>query len=215
MTNSTKMRGLLNKLNEAVNPEDVTYARAGATKAKTAAGDFNKITATLSDHTSGDFTKIAKKFDAIDDLNKQIESLRKEANDAIKVQIASLFKAEDSVYTRYIETKSLTIMMAKDQEESVTDVTTVNYKGFTDAIFELLDDDLQPIIENLLTAHTKVTAKTKAAQLGRVTVTNKKLGESTVVDKVKAFVDRVWRAVASKMSAYDSKLAQIKATYNV
>ena len=122
-------RNVLNEARIEDNP-DVKYELAGATKAKTAAEEFSKITAFISGKTSELFTKLAKKFSEIDRLTKRIQQLRDEVNQEAKDQIDALFNAEDEVYTRYIETVSLSITMSKAIEEQRTQTSNLNVDAF-------------------------------------------------------------------------------------
>lgn len=202
------MRDLIN----IVESDDIEYTRTGSTKAKTAAGDFSKITATVSGRISEKFTKLATKFKQIDSLNKQMQSLRDEANDEAKMHVEELFLAEDAVLTRYINTKSLAITMSKDQEESEVSTTSFDTSGFVADLYELLDDDLEPVIKKLIEVHTKTNVKIRAAQKGKISV---KLGESSVLGKLAGFMRNLVLKVTARMQRYDSKLDAIKSKYKV
>jgi arsenate reductase-like glutaredoxin family protein len=198
---SDSMRDLIN----IVESDDIEYTRTGSTKAKTAAGDFSKITATVSGRISEKFTKLATKF-------KQMQSLRDEANDEAKMHVEELFLAEDAVLTRYINTKSLAITMSKDQEESEVSTTSFDTSGFVADLYELLDDDLEPVIKKLIEVHTKTNVKIRAAQKGKISV---KLGESSVLGKLAGFMRNLVLKVTARMQRYDSKLDAIKSKYKV
>jgi arsenate reductase-like glutaredoxin family protein len=196
---SDSMRDLIN----IVESDDIEYTRTGSTKAKTAAGDFSKITATVSGRISEKFTKLATKFKQIDSLNKQMQS---------KMHVEELFLAEDAVLTRYINTKSLAITMSKDQEESEVSTTSFDTSGFVADLYELLDDDLEPVIKKLIEVHTKTNVKIRAAQKGKISV---KLGESSVLGKLAGFMRNLVLKVTARMQRYDSKLDAIKSKYKV
>lgn len=215
---SELMRDIINALNEAskdepyrlenpINDPHVSYDYAGSTKAKTAAGEYSKVTATVTHDLSGVYTRLAKKFKEIDELNKQMQAIRDEANDIAKGKIEDLFSANDALLTRYIDTKSLVITMSKDQEEQRSEVETFDKEGFVAGLFELLSEDMQPEIEKLLKLNTKITTKVRAAQKGRVGV---KLKEATIFDKIKEYGKRIYNVVIRKMNKYDQKLAKLK-----
>jgi uncharacterized protein YdcH (DUF465 family) len=209
-------RNVLNEARIEDNP-DVKYELAGATKAKTAAEEFSKITAFISGKTSELFTKLAKKFSEIDRLTKRIQQLRDEVNQEAKDQIDALFNAEDEVYTRYIETVSLSITMSKAIEEQRTQTSNLNVDAFITDVLALVGEDLQPTVEKLLEQHTKISTKIRAAQQGRVSVKipESTLNESDVLAKVSNFVKGFAAKVMRWAEGYDSKLSNIAKRYNL
>jgi hypothetical protein len=198
---------------ETDNP-DVSYALAGSTKAKTAAEEFSKITAKVSGRTSESFTKLAKKLMDIEMLNKQIGQLRDEVSADAKTSIEDLFDAEDEVYTRYIDTVSLSITMSKSIEESSTETSALNVDGFLEDLMILVDGNLRPAVELLLSNHTKVSTKIRAAQKGRVT-TKLPILEDNVSTMVANFISTFTGKVMKFVTGYDRKLDAIATKYNL
>lgn len=194
---------------------DVAYTLAGTTKAKTAAEEFTKITAKISGRTSEFFTKLAKKFMEIDMLNKQIGILRDEANEEAKTAIEGLFDAEDEIYTRYVDTVSLSITMSKAIEQSTSQTSTLNVDGFLEDLMILVDGDLRPAVEKLLANHTKVANKVRVAQKGRVSVKLPIVEADGVMDLVAQFVSKFTGKIMKFVSGYDRKLDNIAAKYNL
>ena len=224
MTDSNDMRKLIDlfEAREIDNP-DVSYELAGTTKAKTAAKEFSKITAYVSGRTSEWFTKLAKKFKQIDDLNKQLTELRDEANQEAKDALDALFDAEDEIYTRYVETVSLSITMSKAIQARTTTTEALDIDGFLEDLMQLVDADLLPVVQALVVQHTKIKTKTSAAQQGRVSVTLPKpepteestLTEDKVREKIANFVARFSAKIMKFATRYDSKLDTIAQKYNL
>lgn len=221
-SSSANMRSLIMIVEgrETNNP-DITYTDAGTTKAKTAAREFSKVTASVSGKTSEKFTKLAKKFHEIDTLSKQLEEVRQVANQEAKDTIEALFDVEDEVMTRYVETVSLSITMSKKIEESTTETSALNVDGFLDELMALVGEELAPAVANLLKQHTKVTSRIKPAQQGRVSVTlpspvaEGALNENELLDKIANFVSEFARKVMSFVKRYDRKLDAIAAKYKL
>jgi len=218
---SNDMRKIMNLLNEARQTDnpDVEYTETGSTKAKTAAKEFSKITAEVSGVTSAKFTRLAKKFKEIDDLNKRIQELRDRANQEAKDSIDEFFNAEDEVYTRYVDTVSLSITMSKAIEEETVQVSETNIQNFVEELYELVDGDLKPMIESLLEKHTKVQTKVRAAQQGRVTVKlpakKESVNEAGVGSMLSGFIKSIVHFVDRFVRGYDRKLANIAQRYGL
>jgi len=193
---------------------DYKYVSTGKTKGKTAAGEFSKVTATVSGKSSAALTRLAKKFNEINQLNKRIKILRDDANQEAKDQIAEVFDAEDAAYTRYIDTVSLGISMSKDIEQTDVDVIDVDRVSFINELFDVVDAELLPVISDLLKKHTKITRKIKVAQQGRLTV---KLPEGVLNESVWSVISKlskkIYKMTLGRLRRYDAKLDDIKVRY--
>lgn len=211
----TTMRDLINiiEARQTDNP-DFEYELTGTTKGKTAAGDYSKIRATVKGKSSAALTRLAKKFNEINELNKQIDELRNEANQEAKDQIESVFDAEDEAYTRYIDTVSLSIMMSKNIEQSEVTQVDVDRVAFINELFDVVDGELLPVIRNLLEKHTTIQTKIMPAQQGRlkVTIPEGMLTEG-VWDAIKNIVGKLYKSTMRKLSRYDNKVADIKTRF--
>ena len=147
-------------------------------------------------------------------LNKQIGQLRDEVSADAKTSIEDLFDAEDEVYTRYIDTVSLSITMSKSIEESSTETSALNVDGFLEDLMILVDGNLRPAVELLLSNHTKVSTKIRAAQKGRVT-TKLPILEDNVSTMVANFISTFTGKVMKFVTGYDRKLDAIATKYNL
>jgi uncharacterized protein YdcH (DUF465 family) len=216
---SSDMRKLINLFEARTPTADISYALAGTTKGKTAAGDFSKITATVTGRTSEKFTKLAQKFNRIDLLSKEMNALREDVNQEAKDHIEGLFAAEDEVYTRYIDTVSLAITMSKSIESSETTVTDVDLEKFVGELVTVVSADLLPVIEALLAKHTTINKKIRAAQQGRLSITipavteDDASGTPSIWNRVAEVSKSIYDAINNRMRRYDSKLFAIKARY--
>ena len=200
---------------------DVSYELSGTTKKNTLAKIYTKIAASVSGRLSEKYTKLALKFQEIDVLTTQLGELRAVANEEAKDTIETLFDAEDAMYTRYIDTVSLAITMSKDQEATSVETSDLNVNAFLDDLMTLVGDDLQPAVTKLLEQHTKVTAKLRAAQRGRVSVKlptpvqEGELTEGDMTDKIANYAAKFANKVMSYLGRYDTKLNAIAAKYNL
>lgn len=185
-------------------PHEKEYA--GSTKAKTAAGEFSKVTATITGQLSGKYTRMAKRFEEIDRLTKKLEEIRGYANDDAKNLVEELFDAEDQFLTRYVDTRSLVITMSKDQPKQTTQTEQFDVDGFVAGLMDLLDEELKPAVEALIKSHTKISTKTRAAQKGRISV---KMKESATMDKIVSFVEKVKSYVMRRLDRFDNKFDKL------
>jgi len=101
---------ILNELFEArqTHPE-IEY------KEKKVKGVLDRVIALLSGNKSGAFTRIAQRYKRIDRLQKLMKEERDALNKEIKAKIRPLFDVQDEIYTRIIETASLTITLSRAQ----------------------------------------------------------------------------------------------------
>ena len=192
---------------------DVEYEYAGDTKSKTLSGDFSKVIAKLSGPTSAKFTKIAKKFEELDNLAKQTKMIRNEANAEAKAAMESLFEPEHAVLTRIAQTKSILFQMAKDTEEKEDILKSFNFVGFIREAKELLDNDLYVALRDIYKAHKKIKTVIRAGSKGALTVkTIKEDADMYQVDKIS---DVVTQMTDLRMQSADRKIDNLKSYTNL
>lgn len=132
---------------------NITYKEK--TKGKGANKIVDRVIAELKSHPSAIYTKMARKYAQIDRIKKLIEEKRNELNEQAKKDITALFNTEDQVYTRVIDTVSLTLTLAREEEpEEVTD-TTVDYEGFMEELYETLPE-LEGMLKTILDKYTTI-----------------------------------------------------------
>lgn len=209
-----EMRKLINLLEARMtdNP-DVSYDLEGETKAKTLSGEFSKITATVTGPSSAQFTRLANKFKKIDEFNKEIKQLRDTANAEAKQHIEELFDAEDAVLTRYIDTVSLAITMAKDTPEREEEDEVFEAEDFLEELYEMVDDNLVPMIQQLKEKHTKIENTVVSGRKGTLKVKTKEAAGAVDYSKLEQLADTLGEIVDIKMSQYDQKLQQLKSAF--
>lgn len=206
----------LQDLKEArIDSTDVSYELAGQTKAKTAAGEFSKITATVSGSTSAKFTKLASKFKEIDIMAKELKELRDATNDKTKRYVEDLFDAEDAILTRYVNTVSLSITMSKAVAEKKVSVTKIDIDGFVNDLLVLVGEELAPEVQSILAKHTKVTQKTQVADPGKLKIKTEEASGNGIWEKVKRFSQRVKNQTMQFLGMYDQKLNAIASKYGL
>ena len=192
---------------------DVSYDLQGDTKSKTLSQEFTKITATITGPTSAHFTRLAKKFKQIDDMNKEIKALRDSANKEAKQHIEELFDAQDATLTRYIDTVSLSITMAKDTKDREDVDVDFAVEEFFGELYKLVDQSLIPAIEQLKEKHTMIEKKIIAGRKGALKVTTKESITQSLLSKIQQFASTLGEVTSIKMSEYDQRLNQLRSQY--
>lgn len=200
---------------------DVSYELAGKTKKATAAGEFTQVAASVTGNTSGQFTKLAKKFEEVDTLTKQLTVVQADIKQITKDTMADFFDASDAVYTRYIDTVALAMTMSKDQAATSSETSDLNVNAFLEDLMALVGSDLKPAVEKLLTQNTIVKTKLRPAQQGRVSVKMPSpvkegaLNENDMMAKIVRYASIFAGKVTAFLGRYDAKLANIAAKYNL
>lgn len=157
-------------------------------------GAIDKVVVNLQGHESGKFTKLAARFKELrlktDELSAATDALNKD----IKEEAIALFDATDEVYTRIVETVSLTILIGKRQPDKMEKETKINYEQIIKDITALVPE-LSSKIDDIITANTEVTEKLKVAKAPQLRV-DMKVDESQALDEAFSFAPFIKVAVA-------------------
>ena len=156
-----------------VDSPEVKYEYGAKTKKAITAKEFTTVTAHLSGKNSEVITRIGNKFREINELEKRIKVLRDETNDGSKDKFAALFHEEDKYLTRYMDTVSVSITMAKDTADQMKQSSRFDTPAFLDGLYELLSEDLHPAIKKLVEVHTKISTVPVAGRKGAIKITPK------------------------------------------
>lgn len=164
-----------------------------------------KVTATLKSSDSAAYTKLGNKLKEIDDLEKQIATLKVGIKDDVKAQITDLFDASDAIHTRVVKTSQFIFTLKADPK--ITE--TPQYKK----ILEELELKLTPSLVKALRALMKkfVTKTQKSASLSY-----DKLGEQgpetalPVGDESEDDLSQFTQVVLAWGRRFDKALAQLQ-----
>lgn len=168
-------------------------------------GDIDKVIATLTKSKSAEFTKLAKKIQEAKELSDRVKKLEAEIKGEAREAISGLFKAEDEVYTRIVETASFSLKLTKVPEPTVT----VKYASVIKELRTHLSNDLISILDNLEYKFRTVTEKSAALSFS---AKNESINEESndLFDKLKDYSDRYLDAVESKLLSFDTKLEELE-----
>lgn len=165
-------------------------------------GKVEAIIVKLEGAESARYTKMANRYKEIDAALKKLQDERNDMNDAIKKDIVeNYFDAADEIYTRVIETVSLTAQLAKTPKAS----PKVDNDAVVDELLKLMPQ-LKEQIEGLQKQFTSIP-KPKAGALSI------KTNEGVIADvwgKIKKKSAEYYNSVMSWAKGYDAKLAKIK-----
>ena len=205
---SSEMRKYINILSESRQEKDgISYEIAGPTKKATAAGEFSKITATLSGPESAKFTRLAKKYKILDMIAKRAAERRDKLNEETREKVQGLFDVEDAVLTRYVETVSLSITLAKATEASTAETRTVDIDGLLAELYETVDEKLIPVIKELEEKYTKIGTKTTKASPGALRV---KIKEDLSLDGIESYAEQFKSTIMPILDQVSKELSQIE-----
>ena len=205
---SSEMRKYINILSESRQEKDgISYEIEGPTKKATAAGEFSKITATLSGPESAKFTRLAKKYKILDMIAKRAAERRDTLNEETREKVQGLFDVEDAVLTRYVETVSLSITLAKATEASTSETRTIDIDGLLAELYETVDEKLIPVIKELEEKYTKIGTKTTKASPGALRV---KIKEDLSLDGLESYAEQFKLTIMPILDQVSKKLSQIE-----
>lgn len=122
-------------------------------KAEGSKGLITKITAYLTSHYSGRYTKLGRNLKRIEFLESRIKKLKEETKAETKELLADVFHAEDAVATRVVETVGFVFELSKQPK----DRETVKYKEVLDKLQEHMTPELIDIMQALIKEHTSST----------------------------------------------------------
>lgn len=188
---------LINGFIAEARKKDVTY------KIKEVKGKVEKVTAELTSKKSELFTKLAKKYKELDIKLEELSSQREELNAEVKALISDYFDAEDEVFTRVIETVSLTATMSKASKPS----EKVNTEAVLEELVKLVPN-LTSTVDKLKTQFTTIS-KPKAS-----TLSIKINEENSFFKKIKAKAHNLLNSIKNWATSYDKKLMRIKHMIN-
>jgi hypothetical protein len=117
-------------------------------------GKVKRVVAYLDGQHSAKFTRLAKNLLAIEQKEQELKQLRDAVKEDDRVQLASLFAAEDCVHTRIVHTINFVFEMSKDPKPA----STVQYAKVVKELVEHLTPDLLEVLNNLVETHTTVQA---------------------------------------------------------
>lgn len=172
-------------------------------------GELDRITVTLEAKQSEKFTKMAKNYKRIKTQIERLEKLQENLNKEAKENIAELFEATENVYTRVVDTVSVSLTLSKLPE--IKDKVSVDHAAIINELMKL-QPELSAQIIALTEQFTKVAAGTPKPETLRIDLKEDALeeGVADVWAKIKSMVGKFLNSVKSWGESYDSKLAKIK-----
>ena len=168
-------------------------------------GDIDKIIATLSRSKSAEFTKLAKKIKEAKELSDRVKKLEDEIKGEAREAISGLFKAEDEIYTRVVETASFSLKLSKIPEPTVT----VKYASVIKELRSHLSSDLITVLDNLEYKFKTITQKSASLSFSPKKE-NINEENDNLFDNLKDYSDRYLDAVNSVLINFDSKLNELE-----
>lgn len=172
-------------------------------------GEINKVVAELKNTDSSSMTRLARKYAQIDRLSKRIAAQRDKLNKEATEAVESLFDVEDEIYTRVVETISLSMTLSKKEEERTVTTTTFDADGFVDELFELMPS-LESALLELKEKYTKVETITHPARKPSLRVKVKENVIKDLYNKLKDYATKFKDYIMSKLRKFDDGFNSLK-----
>lgn len=172
-------------------------------------GKIERITVKLEGKQSEKFTKVAKRYKQLQRLVNTLKEKQDSLNADIRENLLEYFDEKDKVYTRMVETISLTAALSKevasgenvDHEKIVNDLVAGIIK---------LQPKLEQQVTELLAVVTKAATTPKKAAAAKLTV---KVEEGKIADvwnAVKGYIASALSKLRNMGKEYDAELAALK-----
>lgn len=164
--------------------------------------DTDKVIADLTSHDSMVYTKLAQKVQRIEELESEIKQLKLDVKSDTRAHVADLFKAEDVVRTRVINTISFMFTLSKDPKPT----ETVQYAKVIGELEKHLTPELITLLENLKKQFKTITQKEPSLK-----ITSRDQVKEDSSDAIKTYGEKLLSFVNGWASGYDDKLDALKA----
>lgn len=209
-----RYRSIVNEAKISDDP-NISYEYKGKNKAATLRGEYDSVTATLSGNRSGVFTRMARQFKILDMLAKRTKERRDRLNEDARNAVKELFDAEDAALTRYVDTISLSITLAKDTKEETTDESKFDVEGFMNELYNTVNSDLIPVLKALEERYTIIEQKTRKGSEGAIkAIKLKEEYSDTLLDNLSKFANQFKDVVLTRLEQFDDAVNDIKEKYN-
>jgi len=160
-------------------------------------GKLERVTAILEGKDSAKYTKLASRYSRLKKSNELLKERQDELNKELRASVEGLFDAQDEIYTRVVDTVSLTVTLAKQAPPS----TKVDWESVVLKLTEMV-----PELEEQIKTLTKEFTTAGAVKAPGVTV---KLKEGALADflaQIKSYI----RSVTRWATGYDKRLEKLR-----
>lgn len=208
------MRKLINLFEARQEGDGITYTE------KKVKGSLDRVIAEISGKQSAAFTRIGKKYEELDTIEKEISEQKEQLNAETKAKMEELFNVEDEVYTRVVDTVSLVLTLSKRTEAEPAPqevVTETDVDGMLNELSEMMPD-LIDTLNTLKKKYTKEVTRTvmkpaagKRAAEPRLGKPKFKTAESADLSEgISDWVSRFINWSKKKLNRFDSRLETLK-----
>ena len=172
---------------------------------------ITKVTAQLSSYDSGKYTRLAQNFARMEQIALETVELQTSMKADMRAAFEPLFNAEETAYSRVIETVSFVMSLTKNPAPA----TTVRYSEVLKELEEHLTPELLTVLESIKAKYSKANESKPSSfsykpKAGGVGDQSESVQESAMVDKMKSFFSKYLEKITQWGSSYDSKLIKLK-----
>ena len=174
-------------------------------------GALQKVTLELKGTNSATITRLAKRYDRLDQMAKAMKERRDELNASIKILGDDLFDAEDTLATRIIETVSFTVMLtAAEKAHHKQPTKKIDFeRAFNDLL--ALVPELEQQAQAILDTYTEIIPPKDTPTAVKVKT---KVNES-LYSTIHKLIKQMASSVRKWANVYDRKLNSLKKTYAI
>ena len=163
-------------------------------------GKLEAVTVELSGNQSGKFTRISREYARLKKATEKLAEKRDALNVKIKEEVEGLYEAEDEIYTRVVETCSMTMTLSK---KTISETSKTDYEAIIAKLTEMVPE-LTDQINDLVKEFTTVKPVEKSPAL-RVTVK-----EGLELGDLKKLAKAFFSKIKTWARSYDRKLKSIE-----
>ena len=169
-------------------------------------GVVEKIVAYLQGYKNRKFNRLVTNLLNLERLSKEMDQLKEGAKEDTKVLIADLFKAEDVVCTRVVETNNFILQITKDP----TPARTVAYSKVLEELETQLTPELLLVMRTLVAKHTSI-ANARLPSIKVVDKRPKKLNEFVDTGaELELALAEIYAKTVNWAYAYDARLEYLR-----
>lgn len=172
-------------------------------------GKIERITVQLEGKQSEKFTKVAKRYKQLQRLVNMLKEKQDALNADIRENLLEYFDEKDKVYTRMVETISLTAALSKEVSSGV-DVDKDKIIADLIAGIVKLQPKLEKQVNELLVVVTKAATTPKKPAAAKLTV---KVEEGKIADAwnaIKGYIASALSRLRNMGKEYDAELNALK-----
>lgn len=170
--------------------------------------NIKELIVRLKKHESGKMTKIANNFTRAKELKEELNHLEQQWKDDVKAVADDMFGAGNEIYTRVIDTASLTFKISKSEERQVEKMDQMGYLAELERLTGLNAEALAALKKQFTTVEPRKTPPRVGTP--KFKVESNELSEGPV-DSIKAAFSKLLSKIKSYLPKWDKSFKKLEA----